>query len=110
MSPEQKNGTAYHLTYKITGHDLPISREEVPENHGACTSLLTVAVLDDGDSHEYLVQGIDGPNKNTMNALQVFQVWLMVAKKLTRELPPESGPGALVSEVVSIMDRAKEAS
>ena len=83
------NGHLYRLVYHVQPYPEGISRERIAkmqmeQDVGACDALLLVSILypEDGSLSLQMV-GCDGRTGKTLDDLELFKVWTMLAKHLS---------------------------
>lgn len=89
---------SYHLTYKFEAHEEAISREDVPDDHGACDAAFVYSIIhaDDG-SVSYQDWSVDGRTGESLGVDAYFKIWTILAGALAEKLP-EGGRKQLCEE------------
>ena len=98
----------YHITYALTFHNPPIPSIEVPKDYGACDAIFIgsyKATVDGGV--EYGFRGVNEDSAE-MEPLQMFQVWMQLARYIKDQLPEGDGPKELCDATIKTYDRARE--
>lgn len=105
---QDEQGEKYHLTWHMTPHPEGITREEIPDGHGACDALLLMASMiyppDGGLSVNIL--GINGRDGAPLTSLEVFKVWTMIADDLSKSEDLGIGKRAICSSVMNVIREA----
>jgi len=77
----------YHLLYRIDAHPEGLRRDQVPDQHGACDSMVFGSIIHQEDgSISHLLASVDGRTGEPLPPHQVFMFWAVMAGALADQL------------------------
>lgn len=86
-----KEVALYHLTYNVIRHPKGILKRAIPQGHGACDRLLICSIIDGKDGGvSYAMLSRDGKTGDKLSPIELFKVWAVLAKALTKKDVPST--------------------
>lgn len=83
MATDEKPKQLFHLTYDAEKHLAGITKDQIPDGHGACDALVLCSIVYPPDgSFSLRILTVDGRSDEDLPALEQFKVWCLWCSRL----------------------------